>query len=281
MVQRQGVELTVMVQRQSSTIERLFVGFLMCFLIGFLMCIFGFLSVTINLKKLHNMGSDRIGLLEKISYKVNFGDQTGTAFAASYKGHHFGVTAAHFATNRSIPNGVVACNRLDVSILVKDCPTPSFSIDATKFIEPLVGDDAFVYGFPTDSRFRSYRATIGETLQWTSIGAHFNSELIVRNNSRYLVGADQVDGFSGGCVLNGHGIIGMVCCKVGNTTNAVMIPWSDIFQCIEDSYYSGVIFPANCTATMIAPPTLLSSAEKLVLGNEYGRIVTQWLYQNF
>ena len=88
-------ELTTLVQRQSAKltvmVQRLFVGFLMFFL----MCFFGFLSVTINLKKLHNMGSDRIGLHEKISYKVNFSDQTGTAFAASYKGHHFGVTVAH------------------------------------------------------------------------------------------------------------------------------------------------------------------------------------------
>jgi aminoglycoside/choline kinase family phosphotransferase len=34
-------------------------------------------------------------------------------------------------------------------------------------------------------------------------------------------------------VLNGYGIVGLACATIDNSTNAVVVPWIDIFQCIH------------------------------------------------
>ena len=243
-----------------------------------------YLSTSINFKKIHNMGSDRISLLEKVSYKHQVSRESATAFAVTAHGKTFGVAVAHFNLSGSTPIGHIHCNGLDASLVVDRCPPTAFSLDASVFTDPVTGDDAYVYGLGLESTIRSYSASIGSEYLNNVNGAPYSAETIARSNYRFLVGAEQRIGFSGSCVLNGYGIIGMACASLTNTSNAVIVPWEDIWSCIEAKQREGIQFPSNCNITMLAPPTLRNRLETLVFpyvkDSVYLRRLSNWMYNN-
>ena len=186
-----------------------------------------------NLKKIHNLGSDRISVLENSSYQVEVCGERGTAIAVSLNNYHFGVTVAHFSCEKKCPNGFIECKSLDASLDIRGCPSTKYSLDASQFTDVNVGDEVFVYGFSTVTPIRNYRAIIGYEHGRFMNGSAFNGEAIVKPNYRHLIGGEQTTGFSGSCVLNGYGIVGLACATL-DKTNAVVVPWIDIFQCIDN-----------------------------------------------
>jgi len=139
-----------------------------------------YVSTSVNFKKLHNMGSDRVGALEKISFPVTMCGSDASAFAISAFGHEFGVTVAHFPCN-SCPSGYDQCENIDISLILK-CPPTRYALDASKFAESAIGDDAFVFGFAVDSSVRNYHATIGGRFGSFINGTAYNSQPIVKPN---------------------------------------------------------------------------------------------------
>ena len=162
------------------------------------------------------------------------------------------------------------------------CPPTQFALDASQFTEPHVGDEAVVYG---DGQYiKNYRATIGGFYGVDEQGTAFNNEVVLRANSRYLVGAEQSDGFSGSGVLNGYGIIGIASGFLKNTTNAVIVPWSDIYRCIQEQVNAGTLFPENCSSSIISMPSLLNRMEKnvfpLIKKSNFLTRCMNWMYMN-
>ena len=231
-----------------------------------------------NFKKLHNFGSDRIDILEKASFQVTVCGVSTTAVAVSSADRQFGVTVAHFLN-------LIRCPDSDISLIMR-CPSASFSLDASLYMEPRVGDEAVVFGHGVSNNIKNYRATIGGFYGSTVSGTAFNVEVIIRANSRYMVGADQVPGSSVAGVLNGYGIIGIASGSLTNSTNAVIVPWSDIKMCIQRQANAGTSFPANCSSSIIAKPSLLNRIEKNLFSlikkesNFLTRCI-EWIYMNF
>jgi hypothetical protein len=247
-----------------------------------------FLTISVNFKKMHNFGSDRIDALEKASYAVTYCGDTATAFAVSAFGRQFGVTVAHFNCNTSCPSVLEHCPGLDISLILECPPRPTaHALDASKFTEPLTGDDAFVFGFGLDSNYRSYRASMGDRFkddQYQNNTAYMRMP-IVKSKYRFLTGAAQSKGFSGSCVLNGYGIIGVACANLALSTIAIIVPWADVHLCIEQKVRAGVKLPNECNLTTIPPPTLLNIVERNLLpyfkSNSYIHSMSVWIYNNF
>ena len=233
-----------------------------------------------NFKKLHNFGSDRIDILEKASFQVTVCGVSTTAVAVSSADRQFGVTVAHFLN-------LIRCPDSDISLIMR-CPSASFSLDAFLYMESRVGDEAVVFGHGVSNNIKNYRATIGGFYGANVSGTVFNVEVIIRANSRYMVGTDQVPGFSGAGVLNGYGIIGIASGSLANSTNAVIVPWSDsdIYMCIQRQVNAGTFFPVNCSSSIIAMPSLLNRIEKNLFSliKKESNLLTRcidWIYMNF
>jgi hypothetical protein len=244
--------------------------------------------MSVNFKKIHNMGSDRISFLEKVSYSITMCGSSATAIAVASHGHTFGVTVAHFNCTGLCPVDVIHCNGLDISLLLGECPPSEFSLDATTFTSPMIGDDAFVYGHSLDQMgIRNYRATIGN-LYGRHIGnPPFSGMPNINLNARLLVGASQYPEFSGSAVLNGYGIIGVACASGKESFGtAIVVPWDDIMQCIENNVANiSANFPVGCNSTVISSPTLLNRVErggaKYVTKFTFLKTVGTWIYDNF
>jgi hypothetical protein len=254
-----------------------------------LVCIFFavlYISMSVNFKKVHNMGSDRTSVLEHVSYPIETCGDRATAVAVLLNGRTFGVTVGHFNCSGVCPKGFVPCKGLDISLAIGECPDTLFSLDVSTFTDPTIGDDAFVYGYSvTGHDIRNYRAVIGHEYGRIKDNPHFSYLPNFQPNARYLVGASQLAGFSGSAVLNGYGIIGVVAATVPGFAGAVMTPWSDVDQCIEEIMQTNTLFPDKCNSTTIRSPTLMNRAEvnllPIVSNISYFQNVVTWLYENF
>lgn len=91
----------------------------------------------IALRRLISKSSITSGRIEEKTYKYS---ACGTTVAISAFQHQFGVTVAHFPCNKTCPADLLRCSDLDIS-LIKKCPPTSFSLDASQYTEPLVGDE--------------------------------------------------------------------------------------------------------------------------------------------
>jgi hypothetical protein len=254
-------------------------------ILGFVISIVAYISLSVNLKKIHNLGSDRIYVLENSSYQVEQCGDRATAIAVSLNNYHFGVTVAHFSCEKKCPKGFIDCKSLDASLDIRGCPPTKSILDASQFTDVKVGDEVYAYGFSTVTLVRNYRAVIGYEHGSFVNGSAFNHEAIVKPNYRHLIGGEQTSGFSGSCVLNGYGIVGLACANIYNSTNAVVVPWIDIFQCIQENMRDkNVIFPSNCSSTVVSPPTLYNFAEKKFIPwikqNSYLKSTISWIYNN-
>jgi hypothetical protein len=244
---------------------------------------------SINFKKIHNFGSDRITVLEKVSNQVVYCNTSATAVDLYKNGYYFSVSVAHFKCNKACPKDLLHCPGLDVSLIPR-CPIRQHSLDVTSFSDGIIGDDAFVYGFGVASSIRNYRASIGGLYNFNITGEPFNGEAIVKSHYRLLVGGHQTPGFSGSCVLNGYNIIGLACVTLHEDsykTNAVIVPWKDVDACITQAFDDqNIRFPTKCESNVIlTPPTLYNRVEvnvvPLINKYEFGRSVADWLYKNF
>ncbi len=237
-------------------------------------------------RKFITWGGDRLSLLYSSSYQISVCGRNATAVAVALNGYHFGVTVAHFPCNKQCPTGLIHCKSLDASLDIRGCPLTKYSLDATQFTDANIGDDVFVYGFPTNTHVRNYRAMIGYEHGYFHNGSAFNNEAIIRPNYRHLIGGDQQDGLSGSCVLNGYGIVGLACAYMNDSPSvSVVVPWPDIYQCIAENMRDGnITFPSDCKATVVAPPTLYNRIEKnfipWIKRNDYLKLATIWIYNN-
>jgi hypothetical protein len=228
-------------------------------------------------------------VLEKVSNRVEYCGTVATAVDLFKDGFYFSISVAHFSCDKICPIDVLHCDGLDVSLIPR-CPIGQNSLDVSSFSDGIIGDDAFVYGFGTESNIRNYRASIGGVFDYNMTGEPFNGEAIVKSHYRLLIGAHQTTGFSGSCVLNGYNIIGLACATLlenSKRTNALIVPWRDIDVCIVQALKDQIIkFPTKCNSIeVITPPTLYNRAEVNVIPffNKFaiGRTIADWLYKNF
>jgi hypothetical protein len=226
------------------------------FVFTFVACVVFYFFMLASTNNIHNMGSDRIGMLEKVSYQAKACGMSTTVVGVVYRGHQFGVTVAHHRCNGTCPGGLYHCAGLDIALQINECPASLNVVDASRYVEPRTGDEAFVYGLATATNVRSYRASIGSVYGAHVGGAAFDGVAILRPNSRYLMGGDQNAGFSGSGVLNGNGLIGIASATLSGSLNALMVPWGDVYSCIETAVASGLQLPTGCNSTVLVPPRL-------------------------
>jgi hypothetical protein len=139
-----------------------------------------------------------------------------------------------------------------------------------------------VKGF-SDININSYRAAIGGFLNKHEHNPPFQLLPNLNPNYRFLVGAQQSQGLSGSCVLNGYGIVGVACASYSGG-NAVVVPWSDINKCFQKKKKSHY-FPTLkfCNATVTRVPNLQNFVENFLsyhLSHPNVKDLTSWLYHH-
>jgi hypothetical protein len=169
------------------------------------------------------------------------------------------------------PFGLVGCEGIDVALDFRECPPVKYVLDASLYSPPMVGDDVCVYGgFGAYGNIRNYRATIGD-LYGSAENAdreHFSGNAIIQPNYSYLVGAEQIEGFSGSCALNGYGITGIASSMDSlniDKTHAVIVRWVDVVRCMDKHMSEIKSLSHQCDVAMLSPPTLLSWFEIILL----------------
>ncbi len=185
-----------------------------------LISILGYVSISVNLKKIHNLGSDRISVLESASYPISVCGSNAPAveaLAISLNDHKFGVTVAHFPCNKQCPTGLIHC---------RACPSTNYSLDATQFTDVHTGDDVYVFCFPTNTCVRNDRAIIGNEHGNFYDSSAFNNEAIIRPKLP-------------------------LACANDRTSVSVIVPWHNIYQCIEENLRDGnITFPSDCSSNI-------------------------------
>ncbi len=184
--------------------------------------------------------------------------QHGTAHAVHYKGRFAVLTVSHFKCGGKVPEQWIASESADLA-LIQSCPSNGFAMEVTNSYANLEMTDqvlafgkALVWEGRMDNNAFEDRVWIGNIAGkygLNSTASPFDGSCTILPHE-YVTNSVQEGAMSGAAALNGCGYLGLVHAQKLSYSQAVVLPYTEIFQFLDD-HFDKLLTPEQCAFTKV------------------------------
>ena len=221
-------------------------------------------SLTGLIDFFHNFPTRKLGVVMNCTQLVNacetqYGTQYGTAHAVLYKDRYALLTVSHFGCGGIAPQNWIYSPHADLA-LIRDCPKNGYVMNVMNAFASLqITDEVMAYGKavvqePTHTKDVRIvdRAWMGHIAGYygLNIKAHPFTGNSTFLSTECVTNAEQEGAMSGAAALNGCGYLGLVHGTKLYNSQAIVLPYTEIFQFLEANL-DQLMTPEECPGVKV------------------------------